>query len=216
MIPVQSPCTVRLEITTGRVKPAAMGTGLPNILSTPPLFTATVPVHRRVTEGNPTSVTVRTTQAALRDREFALDITDDDGVLTTASASLTSITLNGGQTSASQGYTTQNVSGAQTAERAVVFALEADASGLNHYTLDPAASSAAVAVLDDDAAPAAPADLFGVGGNDRITLSWPPLPVQAVTSYEYQYKVTGTTQWGSWTTITLDGGRAWSGRWTRS
>ena len=159
----------------------------------------------RVTEGNPTSVTVRTTQAALLAREFALDITDDDGVLTTASASLTSITLNGGQTSASQGYTTQNVSGAQTAERAVVFALEADASGLSHYTLDPAASSAAVAVLDDDAAPAAPADLFGVGGNDRITLSWPPPPVQAVTSYEYQYKVTGTTQWGSWTTITLDG-----------
>ena len=159
----------------------------------------------RVTEGNPTSVTVRTTQAALLAREFAMDVTDDDGVLTTASASLTSITLNGGQASASQGYTTQDVSGAQTAERAVVFALEADASGLSHYTLDPAASSAAVAVLDDDAAPAAPADLFGVGGNDRITLSWPPPPVQAVTSYEYQYKVTGTTQWGSWTTITLDG-----------
>ena len=156
-----------------------------------------------VTEGDTASVTVTTTQAALLNREFALDITDEDSVLTTAAAGVTAITVASGQTSASQNYATQDVSGAQTAERAVVFALEADDSGSGHYDLGTP-SSATVTVLDDDAAPDAPADLFGVGGNDRITLSWPP-PVQAVDSYEYRYRQTGATGWGSWTTIVLDG-----------
>ena len=40
MIPAHSPCAVRLEMTTGRVKPAAMGTALLNILSAPSMYRA--------------------------------------------------------------------------------------------------------------------------------------------------------------------------------
>ena len=168
-----------------------------------------------VTEGDPTSVTVTTTQAALRDREFALDITDDDGLLTSASASVTAITLAGGQTSASQGYATLDVSGAQS-ERSIVFALVADASGASRYALDPSASAATVAVLDDDAVPEIPVDLMAKAGpgQDGVTLSWDRPTRIAADSYQVRYRLAGDNPpaWndGDWSGVTptsLAGGR---------
>ena len=47
MVPAHAPCVVRLEMTTGRVKPAAMGTALLNILSTSPMLRATDRAHPR-------------------------------------------------------------------------------------------------------------------------------------------------------------------------
>ena len=168
-----------------------------------------------VTEGDATTVTVTTTQAALLDREFALDITNDS-VLTSAAASVTAITVPSGDTTASQSYATDNPATVATAARSVVFALEADASGLRQYDLDAAASSATVVVLEDDVKTAAPVDLEWAAPTDtEIQLSWDPPTIVEVDAWQVRHREKPASgdpawqesDWGDVTPTTAPNGR---------
>ena len=159
-----------------------------------------------VTEGDAFDVTVETTQAMRFAAAVAWDITDAASLLDGTPGAGTA-TIGAGETAATAGYTTVGDTTTAAAARSVAFTLKPTVAPFEVYLLG-SGTTATVAVLDDDALPAAPVDLQGHGANTEITLSWAPPPIQAVTGYEYRYRITGTpgSAWSpDWGALTLDG-----------
>ena len=159
-----------------------------------------------VTEGDTFDVTVETTQAMRFAAAVAWDITDAGSLLDGTPGAGTA-TIGAGETAATFGYTTLGDTTTAAAARSVAFTLKSTDAPFEVYFLS-SDTTATVAVLDDDALPAAPVDLQGFGANTEITLSWAPPPIQAVTGYEYRYRITGTPEsaWSpDWGALTLDG-----------
>ena len=160
-----------------------------------------------VTEGDAFDVTVETTQAMRFAAAVAWDITDAASLLDGTPGAGTA-TIGAGETAATAGYTTVGDTTTAAAARSVAFTLKSTGAAFEVYGFSSSGTTATVAVLDDDALPAAPVDLQGHGTNTEITLSWAPPPIQAVTGYEYRYRITGTpgSAWSpDWGALTLDG-----------
>ena len=157
-----------------------------------------------VTEGSGFDVTVTLTQAYLAISFVSFEIADPAGVLSGTPAS--SIGLESGATSGTGTFGTLQNTAMETEPRAVVFTLVPGEHGFAEYTLDGNASSATVAVLDDDTPPLAPQNLRAQAGNTEARLTWdPPLPStpdhgQPVLHYEYRVKV-GTGSFSGWAMI---------------
>ena len=125
-----------------------------------------------VTEGSGFDVTVTATQAYRGAISVSFEIADPAGVLSGPPAS--SVLLDEGVTSATRTFGTLANTAMETEPRAVVFTLKPDVSAFALHTLDADASSATVAVLDNDTPPTAPQNLMAQAGDTEARLTWQP------------------------------------------